>query len=135
MAEVPRTSATAPDGPLVRAPLAPSRRRAARYLALGADALQIVLLPLFGEGFASPANDALDVAVAIVLVKLVGFHWAFLPAAAAELVPVLDLAPTWTAAVLLATGTDAGKRRFLWPAVVVAVLIAAAIAYGLRGRL
>ena len=35
---------------------------------------------------------------------LLGFHWAFLPAAVAEVVPVVDLAPTWTAAVLIVAG-------------------------------
>jgi hypothetical protein len=39
-----------------------------RWIALGiaaaADALQLAVIPLFGEGFASPVNDALDLAVA-----------------------------------------------------------------------
>jgi len=62
-----------------------------------------VFLPLFGEGFASPANDALDVMVGLVLVWLVGWHWAFLPSFAAELVPGLDIFPSWTTAVWFAT--------------------------------
>jgi hypothetical protein len=41
--------------------------------------------------------------VAAVLVALVGWHWAFLPSFVAELVPGLDLVPTWTVAVWLAT--------------------------------
>jgi hypothetical protein len=86
------------------AEITPARRRAARLVAFAADALQLALFPLFGEGIASPLDDALDVAVALLLIKLLGFHWAFLPAAAAELVPVVDLAPTWTAAVLIVAG-------------------------------
>ena len=97
------------------------RRRAAWTVALGADALQILLLPLFAEGFASPAADALDLAVAGVLWRLLGFHWALLPAAVAELMPVVDLAPTWTGTVLLITGK---RSIWIWAAVTV-VLIAA----------
>lgn len=80
-----------------------SRVRAARLLAIAADVLQIAVFPLFAPGIASPVNDALDVAVAGVLTWLVGWHWSFLPSFAAELVPGLDLIPTWTAAVLFAT--------------------------------
>jgi hypothetical protein len=100
-----------------------SERRAARIVAALADAVQLGLFPLFGEGFASPANDILDVIVAAVLIKLLGFHWALLPAAGAELVPVLDLAPTWTAAVLMITG----GRRLRFAALAVLVAVAAVI--------
>jgi hypothetical protein len=79
------------------------RIRAARLLAVAADLIQIALLPLFAPGAVSPAADALDVAVAGILTWLVGWHWSFLPSFVAELVPGLDLVPTWTAAVLFAT--------------------------------
>ena len=75
----------------------------ARVIAALADAAQFFLFPLFGEGFASPLNVGLDLVLCLVMTRLVGFHWSFAPTFAAELVPVLDLAPTWTAAVLLAT--------------------------------
>jgi hypothetical protein len=68
-------------------------------LAVAADALQIVVFPLFVEGALSPVDDVLDFAVAAVLVKLLGWHWEFLPAFAAELVPGVDLVPFWTMAV------------------------------------
>src|SRR2546422_3444648 len=74
--------------------------RAAMILAIAADALQIFVFPLFGEGALSPADDVLDLAVAAVLVNLLGWHWEFLPAFAAELVPGLDLVPFWTLAVV-----------------------------------
>ncbi len=77
--------------------------RAARIIAVAADLLQITLAPLFFEGGLSPFNDALDVAVAGIMVYLLGFHWAFLPTFIAEIVPVFDLVPTWTLAVLIAT--------------------------------
>src|SRR2546427_2038522 len=68
-------------------------------LAMAADALQIFVFPLFAEGVLSPADDALDISVAAVLVHLLGWHWEFLPAFAAELVPGVDLVPFWTMAV------------------------------------
>ena len=69
-------------------------------LSMAADALQIFVFPLFAEGALSPADDLLDLAVAAALVHLLGWHWEFLPAFAAELVPGVDLVPFWTLAVL-----------------------------------
>src|SRR6266851_7049170 len=76
-----------------------SRFRAAMILAIAADAIQIVVFPLFAEGASSPADDVVDLAVAAVLVRLLGWHWEFLPAFLAELVPGVDLVPFWTLAV------------------------------------
>jgi hypothetical protein len=42
----------------------------------------------------------LDLMVAIILTRLIGWHWEFLPAFAAELVPGVDLVPFWTFAVM-----------------------------------
>jgi len=102
-----------------------SRQAAALAVAAGADVVQFALAPLFGEGFASPFNDLLDLAVGGVLVWLLGFHWALLPAIGAELVPGLDLAPTWTASVLLIVAP--GKAK-LWIAAA-AVLLLGAVAF------
>src|SRR5271169_1762069 len=77
--------------------------RLAWLVAVAADALQIFAFPLFVEGGASPADSALDLFVAIVLIRLLGWHWAFLPSLAAELIPGADLFPTWTAAVWFVT--------------------------------
>ena len=76
-----------------------SRFRIAMILAMAADALQVFVFPLFAEGALSPADDVLDVAVAGVLVYLLGWHWEFLPTFFAELVPGADLVPFWTLAV------------------------------------
>jgi len=76
------------------------RFQTAIALAVAADALQICVLPLFAEGALSPADDVLDFAVAVLLVRLLGWHWEFLPAFAGELVPGLDLVPFWTFSVL-----------------------------------
>ena len=92
-----------PPRPTPPMSLVASRVWMARVLAVAADAVQILLLPLFAEGFASPLNDALDVTVGLALVWLVGWHWAFLPSFAAELVPGLDIFPSWTTAVWFAT--------------------------------
>lgn len=76
---------------------------AARVLAVVADGLQLGLFPLFVGGGLSLANNVLDVIVAGGMIALVGWHWAFVPTFLAELVPGLDLVPTWTMAALLAT--------------------------------
>ncbi len=90
---------------------------AARALAITADAVQLGLIPLFVGGATSVINDALDVLVAIVMLALVGWHWAFLPAFLTELVPGLDLVPTWTLAVFVATRRPAqGQPRSNSPA-------------------
>ena len=77
--------------------------RIAWSIALAADALQIGLFPLFAAGGVSPADTALDLFVAFVLIKVLGWHWAFLPSLATELLPGFDLFPTWTAAVFFVT--------------------------------
>jgi hypothetical protein len=83
--------------------LSANPRRSALIIAVVADALQIGLFPLFAGGALSPLNDLLDLAVAWTLTRLLGWHWAFLPSFVAELVPGLDLVPTWTLAVLVVT--------------------------------
>ena len=57
---------------------------AARLIAIIADAVQIGFMPIFAGGAASMANDALDVAVGIIMVVLVGWNWVFLPTLVAE---------------------------------------------------
>jgi hypothetical protein len=43
-------------------------------LSVAADVLQIFVFPLFAEGALSPADDVLDLAVAAILVRLLGWH-------------------------------------------------------------
>ncbi len=76
-----------------------SRFRTALILAILADALQIIVFPLFVEGAASPAEDLLDLGVGAVLASLLGWHWEFLPSFFAKLVPGVDLVPFWTMSV------------------------------------
>lgn len=75
------------------------RLRAAMILAIIADALQIVVFPLFVEGVVSPADDILDLGIAAVLVHLLGWHWEFMPSFFAKLLPGVDMVPLWTLAV------------------------------------
>jgi hypothetical protein len=75
------------------------RFRTAMVLAIAADALQIVLLPLFVEGAISPADDLLDLGIGAAMIHLLGWHWEFLPSFLGKLVPGVDLVPFWTLAV------------------------------------
>jgi len=81
------------------APLTPRRIWIARGLAVVVDLVQIALPPTA----VVPFVDVIDVATAVAMVALVGWHWAFLPTFLAEAVPFVDLVPTWTLAVVIAT--------------------------------
>jgi hypothetical protein len=93
----PETNTAPPQDEITISP--GSHFRAAMILAVIADALQIVVFPLFVEGALSPADDVLDFGVAALLVHLLGWHWEFLPSFLAKLVPGVDLVPFWTMAV------------------------------------
>ena len=64
-------------------------------VAVIADALQILLLP-FAWTF---VESAVDVVAMILTTWILGFHLLLLPTFVVELVPVVDLIPTWTACV------------------------------------
>jgi hypothetical protein len=73
--------------------------RAAMLLAIVADVLQLAVFPVFVAGAMSPADDILDAGVAAILVRLLGWHWEFLPSFLGKLAPGIDLIPLWTMAV------------------------------------
>jgi hypothetical protein len=77
-----------------------SQFRAAMILAIIADALQILVFPSFVEGALSPAEDILDFGIGAIMIRLLGWHWEFLPSFLAKLVPGVDLVPFWTIAVV-----------------------------------
>lgn len=81
----------------------PPRHRLAWLIAVAADAIQLGATPIFFEGAFSPADWVVDIVTGGILAGLLGWHWSFLPTFAAELIPGLDLIPTWTAAVFLVT--------------------------------
>jgi len=76
-----------------------ARFQIALVLAIVADAVQLVAIPLFVEGAESPADDVLDFGIGGALVYLLGWHWEFLPSFLGKLVPGVDLVPFWTLAV------------------------------------
>ena len=51
------------------------RLRTAMILAIVADALQLVVFPLFVQGAMSPGERVLDLCVGATLTYLLGWHW------------------------------------------------------------
>ena len=64
-------------------------------VAVVADALQVLLLPLAWTF----VESAVDVAAMVLTTWILGFHLLLLPTFVIELVPIVDLIPTWTACV------------------------------------
>lgn len=81
--------------------LTPRRIKAAFAVGVIADILQLPVSLSLLAGFvpAEGLDAAIDVVAAVVVNWLLGFHWALLPSFALKLVPILDVAPTWTACV------------------------------------
>ncbi|HTS36474.1 MAG TPA: hypothetical protein VMH04_12420 [Candidatus Solibacter sp.] len=73
--------------------------KTAMLVAVLADALQLVIFPLFVAGAISPADDLLDLGIGAFMIHLLGWHWEFLPSFLAKLVPGVDLVPFWSMAV------------------------------------
>ena len=97
--------------------------RLAMLLAVVVDALQLIVFPAFIAGALSPADDLLDFAMAALMVRLIGWHWEFLPSFVAKLIPGIDLVPSWTLAVAnvyrkakseaVSEHATAGEKKFL----------------------
>lgn len=75
------------------------RIKTALILAMLADILQWIVLPLSMEGAVFPGDDIVDLGMAGILSWLLGWHWEFLPSFAGKLLPGVDLVPLWTLAV------------------------------------
>jgi len=90
--------------------LTPTRLQIAWILAIAVDALQIGLLPLTGT-LSTWLNNPLDLVAMAVLWYLVGWHWSLLPTFAFELVPFIELVPTWTAAMWLISRRRKAQER------------------------
>jgi len=78
-------------------PLTPARIRAAWLIALAVDATQIGLAATGPLGFL--INVPLDLVTMSLLWWLLGWHWVLLPSCAFEVLPIADMAPTWSLAV------------------------------------
>jgi len=76
------------------------RKLVALLIAGAADLLQGVLFPLFIEGAFSPFDWAVDIVTAAALLFTVGLKARLALAFTTELIPGLDLFPTWTALIL-----------------------------------
>jgi hypothetical protein len=75
--------------------LTPARIRAAYAVAATVDVLQIVGGPL---GWVL-VDQVLEVAAAVLMWRLLGFHPLLLPTFVVEFLPMADLLPTWTGCV------------------------------------
>ena len=81
----------------------PANVRRAWIAAIAADALQWGLFPLFAWGGLSPLNTGVDLLVAFLMLRWMGWHLAFLPAFITELGPVANFVPSWTLAMWIVT--------------------------------
>jgi len=75
--------------------LTPARIAVAFAAAIAADLVQVLLGPL---GWFWP-DEVIDVVMAIVTTLAIGFHPLLLPTFIVEILPVVDMLPTWTACV------------------------------------
>jgi hypothetical protein len=83
-----------------------SRIRAAYAIAIAVDALEFVLGPV-GWAF---SDEILDVVALIATTKLLGFHPLLLPTFILEMLPVMDMLPTWTGCVALVVALRKKQR-------------------------
>ncbi len=91
-------------------PIPRPRLLAAWGVALAADAIQAVLFPFFIVGALEGPDAVVDMLAGGLLTWLCGWHWVFLPTFAVELIPGVDLAPTWLAAMGWVTGRQLMKK-------------------------
>jgi hypothetical protein len=84
------------------------RKNIAIVIALIADGLQVAVTPLITVGGLGVFLDVvIDLVTAVIMILLLGFHWAFLPSFLVELIPGVSLVPLWTLAAILATKREA----------------------------
>ncbi len=88
--------------------ISPKRIHFAWAIAILVDALQIGLFPITGT-LSTWLGAPLDLVAMGILWALVGWHWALAPSFVFELLPIAELAPTWT----LATWIAVRKRKAL----------------------
>jgi hypothetical protein len=77
---------------VLRKPLTRRRIVLAMFIAITADALQLIASAPGWAGF----DQAVDVLTMSLLTFLIGFHPLFLPTFVIEFFPVMDMLPTWT---------------------------------------
>ena len=103
--------------PGIRKPPISHRRKATALMVAGiADFAQIMLLPALGFGYV--LDDVIDILTAIILTAICGFKWQFVFAFGVELIPGLDLLPTWSAVALLIPSIPTDTLHSTQPAAV-----------------
>jgi hypothetical protein len=81
-----------------------ARVRAAWVVAILVDAIQLGTSPMELAGpLAWFMETGADLLTGAVMIWLLGLHWVFLPSFLTKMLPFVDLAPTWTAAVFFVT--------------------------------
>jgi hypothetical protein len=84
-------------------PLTQKRILLAFAIAVVADIIQFPITAAEGTGFLAIPGELADFLVDCVVMGattlLLGFHWMLLPTLFLEIIPGLDLLPTWTACV------------------------------------
>jgi hypothetical protein len=100
----PVSTSDAGPPPSTRHSLSRARILAAWSLALTIDGAQALAAATELSG---PLHLAiavgLDLVTMVIMWLLLGWHMVFLPSFISEMIPIVDLAPTWTAAVWFAT--------------------------------
>ena len=92
-----------------RVPILTGRRIMLAFgVALAADAFQVLLGPLGWTFF----DEIIDVMTMILTTVLIGFHPLLLPTFALELVPVVDMLPTWLGCVAIVVALRRKHQRF-----------------------
>jgi len=94
--------------------LTPTRLRAAWIIAIAVDALQLGLFPITLT-LSTWLDKPLDLIAMSVLWYLVGWHWALLPTFVVELVPFVELVPTWTLALWLISRKQKAQIKTIRP--------------------
>jgi ABC-type branched-subunit amino acid transport system permease subunit len=84
-----------------------SRITTAYVAAVVTDGLQLLAGHLGWVAF----DQALDVAAAVLMWRLLGFHPLLLPTFVVEFLPVTDLLPTWTGCVALVVALRKRQQR------------------------
>jgi hypothetical protein len=91
--------------------LTPSRTRTAYAVAVAADALQLMLGPF---GWVA-ADQIIDVVAGVVMWRILGFHPLLLPTFVVEVLPIVDMLPTWTGCVALVVARRKKQQAVMMP--------------------
>lgn len=94
----------------------PAKARAAFILAIVVDLLQAPAQVATLSGVLALPTQAIDLGVdvvtALIMSRLLGFHWALAPTFLLEALPFVDVAPTWTACVWIVIQARKSEGRY-----------------------